>query len=297
MLAIEGLGYRYPGARQDALHDITLRLAPGEILGLLGPNGAGKSTLAAHLGGLLPIQRGGILLDGQPLAAVRRAAPRQVALAPQAFAFYEALTVRENLDCFGALVGAAASVPTALANAGLEALADHRAGQLSGGQKRRLNLAIALLGQPRLLILDEPTTGVDPHSRRLLIDRVRALAEAGMAVIYTSHYLEEVEQVATRVAMLQAGHLRLQAPMDALRARALLEVELADPPAADPAASLAPLRLLHSAGRHLTLELTRQDDPLAVLARIEQVLGPSARFRYGHSALEHLFHPPAEARP
>lgn len=225
MLAIRQLGYRYPAAEVAALDDVSFEARSGEVLGLLGPNGAGKTTLIAHLAGLLPIQRGEITLDGRPLAAERARKPTRIAIAPQEYAFYPSLTVTENLDCFAGVGGLAgpgrkARIAECLAFAQIERYARTRADRLSGGLKRRLNLAIALLHRPELLLFDEPTVGVDPQSRAFLLEAVRKLAQSGCAVIYTSHYMEEVEAIADRVVFLDEGRVVKQGSLDELLAEA-----------------------------------------------------------------------------
>jgi ABC-2 type transport system ATP-binding protein len=225
MLAIHRLGYRYPGAGDAALDDVSFDARRGEVLGLVGPNGAGKTTLIAHLAGLLDIQRGEISIDGRPLAEERARRPTRIAIAPQEYAFYPTLTVLENLDCFagvGGLAGAErrARIAECLAFAQIERHAGTRADRLSGGLKRRLNLAIALLHHPELLLFDEPTVGVDPQSRAFLLESVRKLADQGCAVIYTSHYMEEVEAIADRVVFLDQGRVIEQGPLGDLLARA-----------------------------------------------------------------------------
>ena len=176
-LKIERLSFRYPGATEDALREVTLEIPAGGVFGLLGPNGAGKTTLLSLLS--------------------RRANGDSLALVPQEYAFYPMLTARENLRFFGGVQGLhgarlAQRVAAVAQLARIDAVLGRRAGELSGGLKRRLNLAIGLLTEPEILLLDEPTVGVDPQSRAFLLDTVRSLAGPGRIVVYTSHYMEEV---------------------------------------------------------------------------------------------------------
>jgi ABC-2 type transport system ATP-binding protein len=215
MLAIKDLHYRYAGADAAALQQVSLTAQRGEVLGLLGPNGAGKTTLIAQLAGMLDVQQGQIEIDGQPLTQVRRANPSRIAIAPQEYAFYPSLSVAENLDCFagvGGLRGAekAQRLKACVALAQLQNYRKVQAQRLSGGLKRRLNLAIAMLHRPELILLDEPTVGVDPQSRAFLLDAVKQLARDGSAVIYTSHYMEEVQAIADRIAILDEGKVLCQ---------------------------------------------------------------------------------------
>ncbi|UCV30347.1 ABC transporter ATP-binding protein [Ferribacterium limneticum] len=212
MLHIEGVSFRYREATSPALADLTLDIPAGAVYGLLGPNGAGKTTLISLLAGLLKTATGNILLHGQPLADARAANPRAIALVPQDYAFYPMLTVAENLRFFGGVLGLTgadlkAQTDAAIVFARLEQVTAKRAEQLSGGLRRRLNLAIGLLGQPQLLLLDEPTVGVDPQSRHFLLDAIAALPAAGTTVIYTSHYMEEVEAICQRIAIIDQGRL------------------------------------------------------------------------------------------
>jgi ABC-2 type transport system ATP-binding protein len=225
MLSIRHLGFRYPAAEAPALDDVSFDAVRGEVLGLLGPNGAGKTTLIAHLAGLLAIQHGEITIDAQPLTTARARQPTRIAIAPQEYAFYPSLSVTENLACFAGVGGLAgnerkARIAECLAFAQIERYAGTRADRLSGGLKRRLNLAIAMLHRPELLLFDEPTVGVDPQSRAFILEAVRKLAESGCAVIYTSHYMEEVEAIADRVVFLDEGKVVKQGGLAELLAEA-----------------------------------------------------------------------------
>ena len=210
MLSIDSVSYRYREATTPALQTVSLNVPAGGIYGLLGPNGAGKTTLISLLAGLLNTADGKITLAGQPLAQARAAEPRAIALVPQDYAFYPMLTVGENLRFFGGVLGLNAGrlktrIAAAIDFARLEQVVAQRAEQLSGGLRRRLNLAIGLLGQPRLLLLDEPTVGVDPQSRHFLLESIAALPAAGTTVIYTSHYMEEVEAICQQIAIIDQG--------------------------------------------------------------------------------------------
>ena len=170
-LSLRDLTFRYPGANDAALQGLTLDIPRGGVFGLLGPNGAGKTTLISLIAGQLRGASGEMLLDGAPLAEARRRAPRSLGLVPQEHAFYPMLTCRENLRFFGGVQGLGAvrlaeRVAAASAFARLEPVLERRAGELSGGLKRRLNFAIGLLTEPQVLLLDEPTVGVDAQSAR-----------------------------------------------------------------------------------------------------------------------------------
>lgn len=188
-LKIDALSFRYPGAAEPALREVTLEIPSGGVFGLLGPNGAGKTTLLSIL--------------------ARRHA---VSLVPQEYAFYPMLTARENLRFFGGVQGLhgarlAERIAAVAALSRIESVLGRKAGELSGGLKRRLNLAIGLLTEPAILLLDEPTVGVDPQSRAFLLDTIAALAGPGRIVVYTSHYMEEVQALCDRVAILDHGRV------------------------------------------------------------------------------------------
>lgn len=198
------LVYRYPGQAGAALAGVDLKLQRGQAVGLLGPNGSGKSTLISLLAGLRTPQEGQI---GFSLGE-----SRSIAWVPQDYAFYPDLTCRENLHFFAAMLalpGAEAQrrIEAAIATCMLGEFAQKRARHCSGGVRRRLNLAIALLQQPEVLLLDEPTVGVDPQSRAFLLERVRELVAGGMAVLYATHYMEEVSAVCSDILLLDHGRV------------------------------------------------------------------------------------------
>ena len=196
------LVYRYAGQDRPALDGVDLQLRRGQAVGLLGPNGSGKSTLINLLAGLRKPQGG----------QIRRARPDATSIAwvPQEYAFYPDLTCRENLQFFAGMLELSAAecarrIDAAIATCMLAEFADRRARHCSGGVRRRLNLAIALLQQPEVLLLDEPTVGVDPQSRAFLLDRVREMVDGGTAVLYATHYMEEVSAVCSHILLLDHG--------------------------------------------------------------------------------------------
>ncbi len=207
-LVVRGLAKRY-GARA-AVDGVDLTVARGEIVGLLGPNGAGKTTTISMACGVITPDAGTVHVAGHDLATDPFGAKRAIGLVPQDLAIYEELTAHQNLRYFGELFGLtgarlASRIDHVLAIAGLADRAREPARLFSGGMKRRLNLAIALVHEPTLLVLDEPTVGVDPQSRRHIFDAIRGLRDAGLTVLYTSHYMEEVEELCDRVAIMDGG--------------------------------------------------------------------------------------------
>ena len=213
-----------------AVDDVSLRVSPGDILGLLGPNGAGKTTTMMMLAGLMKPDVGTVSINGHSFDAAGHELRRELGLVPQDLAVYPELSARENLTFFGKLYGLAARRLRERVDAMLELTGLSDATGLvhtfSGGMKRRLNFGIALLHEPKLLILDEPTVGVDPQSRAHLLDQVRQLGVNGIGVIYASHYMEEVQAICDRIAVMDDGHILADDTLDALLKRVSGEVEL-----------------------------------------------------------------------
>lgn len=210
VLAVQDLHKRYGDV--IALDGIDLTVGKGELIGLLGPNGAGKTTLVSIICGLRHADAGTVEVCGVDALANPQAARRHIGLAPQELGVYPIDTVRQNLSLFGQLSGLrgghlrdqVTSVAEALR---LVDLMDRKAGELSGGQKRRLHTAIALLDKPSLILLDEATTGADVESRAALIEVVKGLAERGSSVVYSTHYLGEVEDLGARVVIVDHGRV------------------------------------------------------------------------------------------
>src|SRR5581483_6722615 len=195
-----------------ALAGVSFQVQRGEIFGLLGPNGAGKTTLMSILSSLLEPTRGGVRFLGRVFERDDRELKRAIGIVPQDLAIYNELTARENLRFFGALYGLGGrnlerSLDAILDAVGLLDRGRQRAGTFSGGMKRRLSLGAALVHEPKLLLLDEPTTGVDPQSRNHIFEEVRRLNRQGMTIIYTSHYMEEVEALCPRLGIIDHGKL------------------------------------------------------------------------------------------
>ena len=296
MLAIRNLSFRYPTADVAALTEVSFEAKRGEVLGLLGPNGAGKSTLIAHLSGLLPLQSGDITVDDQPLAAMRARQPTRIAVAPQEYAFYPSLSVAENLACFagvGSLSGRdkKTRIAECLAFSQLERYAKVHADRLSGGLKRRLNLAIALLHRPELLLFDEPTVGVDPQSRAFLLQAIKQLAQDGCAVIYTSHYMEEVEAIADRVVILDQGRVLTQGALTALlnASGTLLQLAVEGEEVERLKTLLSPFGEVTRQGAGVQLTLASRRSFTAVIAAVDAAGLVISHARFGHADLEQLF--------
>ena len=208
VLRVQGLRKSY-GARL-AVADVSLHVKAGEVLGLLGPNGAGKSTTVGMISGLAAPDAGHISVGGVTLASDEFAFKRRIGLVPQDLALFEDLPALANIELFGALYGLPKHAlkkraMEVLDMVGLTERARDKPATFSGGMKRRLNIACALVHDPELLLLDEPTAGVDPQSRNAIFDNLEALKRAGKALVYTTHYMEEAERLADRIVIIDHG--------------------------------------------------------------------------------------------
>ncbi|NOJ50230.1 nodulation factor ABC transporter ATP-binding protein NodI [Bradyrhizobium archetypum] len=189
---------------------LSFAVASGECFGLLGPNGAGKSTIARMVLGMVAPDTGKMTVLGEPVPARARLARARIGVVPQFDNLELEFTVRENLLVFGRYFNMSAReveavVPALLEFARLESKADARVAELSGGMKRRLTLARALINDPHLLVMDEPTTGLDPHARHLIWERLRLLLARGKTILLTTHFMEEAERLCDRLCVLEAG--------------------------------------------------------------------------------------------
>jgi len=195
-----------------AVDDVSFAVERGKLVGLLGPNGAGKTTTVSMIAGLVTPERGDVLIDGARLAGDTDPKKRRIGLVPQDLALYDELPARGNLRFFGALYGlSGAALDRAIASAlelvGLADRVNDRVATYSGGMKRRLNLAASLLHDPDILLLDEPTVGVDPQSRNAIFENLELLKSRGKALLYTTHYMEEVERLADRIVVMDHGRV------------------------------------------------------------------------------------------
>ena len=213
VLDVTGLSKRFGDL--VAVDDVAFSISEGETYGLLGPNGAGKTTSISMIAGLLERDAGTVLIDGDEMSTTSIHTKESIGLVPQELAIYPDLTGKENLNFFGRLYGMGGSdlstrVGEVLDVIGLTDRAGDRAKEYSGGMQRRLNIGIGLLHRPRLLILDEPTVGVDPQSRNAILESVENLAQEGMAVLYTTHYMEEAERLCDRVGIIDEGRIQAE---------------------------------------------------------------------------------------
>ncbi len=195
-----------------AVDDVSLEIVPGECYGLLGPNGAGKTTSISIICGLLASDGGTVEVAGRPMTTTSVAAKAALGYVPQELAIYLDMTGRENLRFFARLYGirgraAKARIEAVLELVGLTERADDLVKEYSGGMQRRLNMGLGLLHEPRLLVLDEPTVGVDPQSRNAILASIEQLGQAGIGVLYTTHYMEEAQRFCNRIGIIDHGKL------------------------------------------------------------------------------------------
>jgi ABC-2 type transport system ATP-binding protein len=195
-----------------AVNGVSFTIERGEIFGLLGPNGAGKTTTIRMLATVLPLDHGDIIIGGFSVKEKPEAARKLIGVCPQDLALYPELSAMDNLVFFGRMEGLSSKEARAQATANLELMellerAKGKVEKFSGGMKRRINLAVALMGNPRLLFLDEPTVGIDPQSRNKIFETIFGLRDKGITVLYTTHYMEEADRLCNRIAIMDGGKI------------------------------------------------------------------------------------------
>jgi ABC-2 type transport system ATP-binding protein len=286
-LSVQGLSKSFGTLR--AVDNVSFAVHAGELYGLLGPNGAGKTTTLSIIAGLLRPDAGEVIMDGVRLKDDPPRARRYLGVVPQELAIYEELSARENLEFWGRLAGLSAREARIRAAELLEALAlADRAREpvktFSGGMKRRVNLGCALLHRPRLLLLDEPTVGIDPQARASLLGFVRGLQRDGTAILYTTHYLEEAETLCQRIGILDHGRLLAEGTLEQLQQRLggdrlfVLEGDLGDAAPDTWPGFAARFRVIQRTARQLVVAARDTRDPaeclrdlLALPVRVENV--------------------------
>jgi len=284
----------------EAVAGVSLQIESGTLFGLLGPNGAGKTTLLSTIATLHRATRGDVRVFGHSVSHERERVRRRVGICPQELSLYPDLTGTENVRFFGSLHGLRGraledATDRALDRVGLEARARRRAHEYSGGMLRRLNLACSLVHAPKLLLLDEPTVGVDPQSRDRLLETVRAVAAEGTTVVYTTHYMEEAERLCDRIAILDAGRVIAegspQSLVGAAGATELVELRGLDGRIDEQRfRSLPGVVHLESDGEALRLHLESAAVVLGTLASLlEELEGPAPKIVVRPQNLETIF--------
>ena len=280
LVAVNHLVKRY--GRFIAVNDVSFTIQRGEIFGLLGPNGAGKTTTLEIIEGLRRADGGQVIVDGLDVRRDRRAVQRRIGVQLQTTTLFDELTVRETIQLFGSFYPSARSADELLAEVALDEKARARPNDLSGGQRQRLALALALVNDPALLLLDEPTTGLDPQSRHLLWETIRGLRERGKTILLTTHFMDEAQTLCDRIAILDGGRIIAEDTpaglIGLLNASATIECALISPPGGQPLDS-ATLRLLpgvsevQSAGERVRIFSARIEQTLTALFQRAEAQG------------------------
>lgn len=282
MLKVESVSKSYGSVK--ALDNLSLEVQEGSIFGLLGVNGAGKTTMLSILNGLVSIDKGEIEVFGFDIRKDMEEINRISSIIPQHLAFYENLSVQENLDFFGSIQKSTkTSIEKAIEINSLKDLLSQKSGNLSGGQKRRLNIAIGLLNNPKIIYFDEPTVGVDPKSRNEILDSISEYKKHGITVVYTSHYMNEIERICDEVAIIDKGRLVKQDRLDNLLSNRISEKVLIETIYSKKTSNLG-LTLLDDT----TIE-TKESELNAILALLSKESIFVKQIRYGSSNLEKYF--------
>ena len=274
LLRVQGLFKAFAAIR--AVDSVSFEVRPGEIYGLLGPNGAGKTTTISMISGLLKPDAGEVVVAGTPFWSDPQKAKRIMGVVPQELAIYEELTGRENLEFWGRMAGLSSSDAKSRAAELLEALtltdrAKDAVKTYSGGMKRRINLGCALLHKPKLLLLDEPTVGIDPQARLNILEFIRNLRASGTAILYTTHYLEEAETLCQRIGIIDHGKLLAEGTLKELQDRLggdrlfVLEADLKDTSPESWGGFVQRFRVIQKTERQLVVSAIGTRDPSACL--------------------------------
>lgn len=219
LIQIDGLRKQFDAL--VAVDDVSFEVRDGEVFGLLGPNGAGKTTTINMICGVLQPDGGRVMVDGRDIWLEPKQVKQDLGVVPQEISVYEDLTARDNLSFWGSLYGLKGSelstrIDESLSRLGLAERAGHKVRTFSGGMKRRLNLCMGLIHRPRFLLLDEPTVGIDPQARLNILEVIREVAEAGTTVLYTTHYMDEAEELCDRIAIIDHGRILASGTLDDL---------------------------------------------------------------------------------
>ncbi len=287
------LGKQYnPPNGLEAVKGVSFAIRRGEIFSLLGPNGAGKSTTIGMLSGLIAPTRGDAVIDGHAITQEAKAVKQIIGVVPQEVALYDAISARENLNFWGRMYGLRGErlkerVTAVLDIAGLAERANDKVATFSGGMKRRINIAVGLLHNPKILYMDEPTVGIDPQSRRRILDTVKELNQQGLTVLYTTHYMEEAEELSDRIGIIDHGQLIAVGTLAELTATVgqydtiRLDVGLPEGQNGHLLASLAAVPGIHQADGnnegHLVLQASDANDVLPPV--IQQITGQGLAIR------------------
>ena len=296
-LRVVGLSKYY--GPTSAVTGLNFEIREGEIFGLLGPNGAGKTSTIAMLATQRRPSGGDALLFGRSASREPYQVRQMIGFAPQEVSLYPQLTAAENLQFFGRIYGVnraelSERIDALLTMVGLEADGDARVGTFSGGMKRRLNLAVSIVHRPKLILLDEPTAGVDPESREQILNIIGGLRDSGSAILYTTHYMEEAERLCDRVGILNEGHLVAVGTLDELLSKQDYAeiIELRGMPAGIDLAAMRALggvSLVERRDGLVRLHVKRATDFLLPLQKIISRSNQNVRLKISPLSLEDLF--------
>ena len=283
MISIQAVSKSFPSVK--ALDAVSLEIQQGELFGLLGPNGAGKSTIMNLLIGYLDPDAGEIVMNGQHVTRDDTETRRSIGLVPQLLALYDELTAQQNLEVFGSLY----NIPKSHLRERIKDLLDSvqlydrrkdKVATFSGGMKRRLNLIASLLHEPTILLCDEPTVGVDPQSRNAIFDYLEKLNAEGKTIVYTTHYMEEVERLCSRIAILDVGRVIAQGTVDDVLSQIPFEASITitrTPLTVENADALRSCGTIIDQNRFMELKL-RSDYPLSAFFALTERLGISQKY-------------------
>jgi ABC-2 type transport system ATP-binding protein len=300
-IELRQLSMLFPGSSVPALDGVDLSVPAGTIFGILGPNGAGKTTIMSTLCGLLKPTSGTARICGHDAVTERAAIKHILGMVPQEPAIYPTLTARENLAYFGRMQGLSGDylqqrIAACLDVAEMTADADKRVERLSGGYKRRLNMVIGLIHEPKILILDEPTVAIDPHSRSLIHHRLRELHAAGISILISTHHMEEAEQLCQEIAIVDHGRVLVHgrvADLLAMQRSETIQLQLATDPSAGLATRLEHIPGIVEAnltGRCIVVVAERPDHVIMPLMQTLQDDGLAVRsLSFGTASLEEVF--------
>ena len=296
MIQVENLLKKYGDI--VALDHLSLEVKKGIIFGLLGPNGAGKTTLVSILNGLSDFQEGSVHLFSLPLQENLKSIRQRCSLIPQTLAFYENLSVLENLRFFAGVQNISGTelknnIDYAIEVNHLKPLLNQKASTLSGGQKRRLNIAAGLLNDPDILFFDEPTVGIDPEARNEILDTIVSFREKGKTVIYTSHYMPEIEKICDEVAIIDQGKIVIQGTLEKMLSQEEVSsviIEIYETPIPKLERFVADHKEMSIIdGASLKVEKQNSDKMALVLKHLESESIKIRQIRYGTTNLESLF--------
>ncbi|WP_018997588.1 ABC transporter ATP-binding protein [Hirschia maritima] len=296
-VVVEDLSHAYSGSNSPALSGINIAIPKGACYGLLGPNGAGKSTLISLLTGMIKIQSGSISIDAQNVDINGHTLKSISAIAPQDLAFYPRLTVKENLNFFAGSYNLTKQTTTenkdfAVQVCDLDAFMSKKAETLSGGLKRRLNLAIALLNKPEILYLDEPTVGIDARSRQTILDAIAKMHSLGTTIVYTSHYMEEVETICDHIGIIDHGRLIAQDSKESFLQKAnkqTLHITMAEPLPSYATDELTSRRAKLLSPREFVIEGLSPNLMTDVVKLVAELGGEIEQSQYGKTRLEDVY--------